>query len=83
MGQEFLPKWLESMKNRTLKQIESADSWSLVFFDENNSSVISISKNDLDSLKKGLMEINNFEALQEPYLIDGLKFFKVEFKFPF
>jgi RNase P/RNase MRP subunit POP5 len=83
MTNKDLPRIINRLKGKTLKQLESATSWSLVFADEETNSIISISRGDHEQIMLGLMVAENFDLNTEPYLISGFKFYTIEWHAPF
>lgn len=83
MTNDDLPRLLNQIKQNTIKKLESADKTSLVYFDEDSSSVISIYRGDYEQFSIGLANAKDYRIWQEPYLISNLKFFKIERELPF
>jgi hypothetical protein len=83
MTNKDLPRLINGIKSKTLKQLESATSWAYVFIDEETSSILSISRGDHEQIISGIMTAENYNLMPEPYLISGFKFYIIEFNFPF
>ncbi|MDP3434114.1 MAG: hypothetical protein Q8T04_14275 [Bacteroidota bacterium] len=80
MENQELIRIVEAIRNSTFKQLESADNYTLVFHDEETNSIISVNKffHKLMMGRNFQSDLDLYVIEQEPYLICGLKFFKVE-----
>lgn len=83
MEDNDLPRLVKQIKDKTIKQLESAVSSCLVFFDQETSSIISISRGDYEQIISGIMEAKNYYLSPEPYMVSNYRFYKIEYDFPF
>ena len=76
MLDEDLSRLIISLKNLSLKQLESADSYELVFLEESTSYVISVRRDVYEDILRRNADIKSFYLSTEPYLISGYRFLK-------
>ena len=79
MKNEEIIRIVESFRNKTLIQLESASEYILVFLDKERNTVISIDMNIYQLLTgtEYRYYLDYYAIEKEPYLICDLKFFKV------
>ena len=83
MTNQDLPRLIKAFKEKTIRQLESANSWSLVFIDAETSSILSIDKSDYEHILKKKVNTKGYDIIQKPYLISGYKFYAIEINLPF
>lgn len=83
MEKEDEKRVIKAIKQKNLDQLDSANNWSLVFIDNETSSIYSIDTSLYEMILNGLMDVDNIYINQQSYLFNGYRFYSIEFDSPF